>query len=447
MSQEYNRLGKRGRNVIATIIISLVTCVLLIFSILFYPKIRIKNFVFNSYWIICVVGALAILISNSVSLIEVLNGLFEDTIINPIKILLLFFSMTFLSIFLDEVGLFRYLASFLVRNFKSNQKLLFITLYFMVAILTIFTSNDIVILTFTPFICYFSKNAKINPIPYLVAEFAAANTYSMMLIIGNPTNIYLATSANIDFISYFNVMALPTLLAGIVQIVLMFIIFNKSLNQQIEIEDESKRIKSKLDLTFGMIHLLICLLLLVISSYVNLDMWIICLICAFSLIVCIILSHIIRHKKLKIILKATKRLPFNLIPFVISMFIIVLALNKQGVTNIIFNFLGEDNLIIKYGLSSFLTSNLINNLPMSVLFSNIINFSDINLCNQAIFATIIGSNLGAFLTPVGALAGIMFTDLVSKQEINFSFKTFIKYGSIITIPTLIASLFGLFLVA
>ena len=32
-------------------------------------------------------------------------------------------------------------------------------MYVMVAILTIFTSNDIVILTFTPFICYFAKNA------------------------------------------------------------------------------------------------------------------------------------------------------------------------------------------------------------------------------------------------------------------------------------------------
>ena len=129
------------------------------------------------------------------------------------------------------------------------------------------------------------------------------------------------------------------------------------------------------------------------------------------------------------------------------MFVIVLALNKQGITGYIASFLGQDNLILKYGVSSFVSSNLINNIPMSVLFSNIINFSDINLCNQAIYATIIGSNLGAFLTPVGALAGIMFTDLVSKQEINFSFKTFIKYGSIITIPTLIASLFGLFLVA
>jgi arsenical pump membrane protein len=52
----------------------------------------------------------------------------------------------------------------------------------------------------------------------------------------------------------------------------------------------------------------------------------------------------------------------------------------------------------------------------------------------------VGSNLGAFLTPVGALAGIMFTDLVRKQNIEFSFKTFIKYGSIISIPTLIVSL-------
>lgn len=443
ISQEYNRLGKRGRNVITTTIISLVTCVLLIFSILFYPKIRIKKFVFNSYWIICVVGALAILISNSVSLTEVLNGLFEDTIINPIKILLLFFSMTFLSIFLDEVGLFRYLASILVKYFKSNQRLLFLTLYLMVAILTIFTSNDIVILTFTPFICYFSKNAKINPIPYLVAEFAAANTYSMMLIIGNPTNIYLATSSNIDFISYFKVMAIPTLIAGLVQITLMFIIFNKSLKEKVSLDETKARVKSKLDLTFGLGHLLICLVLLVISSYVNLDMWIVCLICASSLIACIIFSHLIRHKKLKIILKTTKRLPFNLIPFVISMFIIVLALNKQGVTEYISSFLGQDHLIVKYGVSSFISSNLINNIPMSVLFSNVINIPDSTLRLQAIYSTIIGSNLGAFLTPIGALAGIMFTDLVRKQEIEFSFKTFIKYGVIISLPTLAAALISL----
>lgn len=429
-----------------TIIISILTCLMLICSILFFPKLQIKNIKLNTYWIVCFIGAILILIFNGVSFNDAIEGLFADSIINPIKILLLFFSMTFLSIFLDEVGLFRYLANFLVKHFKSNQRQLFLTLYLMVAILTIFTSNDIVILTFTPFICYFAKNTKINPIPYLVAEFAAANTYSMILIIGNPTNIYLATSSNIDFISYFNVMWLPTICAGIVQIVLMFILFNKSLKKEISIDEQKARVKSKMDLSFGLGHLLVCLFLLVISSYANLDMWLICLVCALSLIVCIIISHLLRHKKLKIILKTTKRLPFNLIPFVISMFIIVLALNKQGITNYISSILGETNLIFKYGISSFVSSNLINNIPMSVLFSNIINFSDTTLQNQAIYSTIIGSNLGAFLTPVGALAGIMFTDLVHKQEIEFSFKTFIKYGGIISIPTLVVALLVLSIV-
>lgn len=431
---------------IEAIIISIVTCIVLILSILFFPKIKIKNFELNTYWIICLIGAILILSFNCVSINDSLNGLFSDSSINPIKILLLFFSMTFLSIFLDEVGFFRFLAALLIKNCKTNQKALFLTLYIMVAILTVFTSNDIVILTFTPFICYFSKNAKINPIPYLVAEFAAANTYSMMLIIGNPTNIYLATSSNIDFISYLQVMILPTLCAGIVQLGLMFFVFRKSLSVNISIDDELVNVRSKLDLTFGLGHLSTCLILLVISSYLNFDMWLICLICALSLIMCIIVSHLFRHKKMSIIFHTFKRLPFDLIPFVISMFIIVLALNKQGVTDYISSLLGESNVIIKYGLSSFLASNLINNIPMSVLFSNIINISDTLLHQKAIYSTIVGSNLGAFLTPIGALAGIMFTDLVHKQNIKYSFMSFIKYGVIFSLPTLLVALLVLFFV-
>ena len=425
---------------VPAIIISIMTCLLLICSILFFPKIKIKKVEINSYWIVCLIGAFLILIFNSVTISETINGLFSDSVINPIKILLLFFSMTFLSIFLDEVGLFQFLATVLIGKCRANQKTLFLLLYIMVAILTIFTSNDIVILTFTPFICYFSKNAKINPIPYLVAEFAAANTYSMILVIGNPTNIYLATSLGIDFISYFKVMAVPTLICGLIQLGIMLLLFRKRLNVEIFMDEELFKIKSKLDLTFGLGHLLVCLVLLIVSSYWNLEMWIICLICAFSLMICIVISHILRHKKINILLYTSQRLPFNLIPFVLSMFVIVLALNKQGVTEYISSFFGETNTILKYGVSSFFASNLINNIPMSVLFSNIISSSSSLIQLKACYSTIIGSNLGAFLTPIGALAGIMFTDLVHKQNISFSFLSFIKYGVLISLPTLIVAL-------
>ena len=135
-----------------------------------------------------------------------------------------------------------------------------------------------------------------------------------------------------------------------------------------------------------------------------------------------------------------KRLPYELIPFVLSMFVVVLSLDKHEVTTHISNILGEKNIILKYGVLSFISANLINNIPMSVLFSTIPNFTDSIQTSQAIYSTIIGSNLGAFLTPIGALAGIMFMDLVRKQEVKFSFGTFIKYGIIIMVPTLFIAL-------
>ena len=82
---------------------------------------------------------------------------------------------------------------------------------------------------------------------------------------------------------------------------------------------------------------------------------------------------------------------------------------------------------------------------MSILFSNTpVALSDGQYL-RAIFASIIGSNIGAFLTPIGALAGIMFSNLLSKYEMKFTFLDFIKYGSIISIPVLAVSLLMLFL--
>ena len=61
-----------------------------------------------------------------------------------------------------------------------------------------------------------------------------------------------------------------------------------------------------------------------------------------------------------------------------------------------------------------------------------------------IYASIVGSNIGAFLTPLGALAGIMFVGLVNKYEIKFRFIDFIKYGVVIAIPTISIALLMLF---
>lgn len=431
-------------NTIWTIIIAGITFIGITLSILLFPHIKIKHIKLDTYWIIALLGAVILVATTLCPIDEIINSWTSSTAVNPIKILILFFSMTVLSIYLDELGLFRFLASVAVNKAKGHQHVLFFVLYFLVAVLTIFTSNDIVILTFTPFICFFCKHAKINPLPYLIAEFAAANTWSMMFIIGNPTNIYLGTAAGITFIGYFKVMLLPTIIAGLVELLIIYLLFHKHLKQPI-CNDEKVvvQIESKLDLIIGGAHLLVCLVFLVISPYINVEMWLIALICALSLLISSLIIRIATRKEWIYLEDCFKRLPYQLIPFVLSMSIVVIALNYQGIASKIGEILNHGSLIFNYGVSSYLFSNIINNIPMSILYSNIPTALTNGEYLKATFASIVGSNIGAFLTPIGALAGIMFSNLLTKYEMKFTFLDFIKYGAIISIPVLSAALLSL----
>ena len=77
---------------------------------------------------------------------------------------------------------------------------------------------------------------------------------------------------------------------------------------------------------------------------------------------------------------------------------------------------------------------------MSVLFCSIIEPLSGAVQTQAVFATVIGSNLGAFLTPIGALAGIMWQNILRHHGIKFGYVDFLKIGTTVAIPTLMAAL-------
>ncbi|MDE6201685.1 MAG: hypothetical protein K2M47_07435 [Clostridiales bacterium] len=427
------------------IVICSITCVAMILSILFFPKIRIGKISIDTYWLITLAGACILLACGGASIKAVGDALISDTAVNPVKILVLFVSMTVLSIFLDELGFFRFLASVVLKKSKTSQTKLFLLLYITVSVLTVFTSNDVIILSFTPFICYFAKNAEINPLPYLAAEFVAANTWSMALVIGNPTNIYLATASGIDFVQYLKVSIVPTVAAGLVAFLALFLLFRKKLAAPIEGEAETVVIQDKLLLWVGIVHLAACTVLLAIGSYVNIEMWIVSACAVGSLFIISGVIAIVRRQKPAAMLGCVKRAPYQLIPFVLSMFILIIALNENGVTAAIGKLLGGSLPILKYGTTSFLASNLINNIPMSVLFSSIIQSTGGVAGTGAVFATIIGSNLGALFTPIGALAGIMWSNILNKHEVKFKYIDFLKIGVVVALPTLAAALGSLWL--
>ena len=437
-------------NTIAVLSIFLVTCAALITLVFVKPAVMIGGKKISIFWLAPLCGAIALTVGGFITPAEIAAGLTSAGDVNPIKILLLFFSMTMMSVYLDEIGFFRLLAHKVLSRAKGSQTTLFFLLYGLVSVLTVFTSNDIIVLTFTPFICHFARSARIDPLPYLVSEFVAANTWSMALIIGNPTNIYLMSGTGVSFLSYTAKMIIPTAMAGLVSLGVLYLIFRKKLKAPLNPEDSPAPTVDLPTEVIGLVHLGGCILLLSVSSFLSLPMWLITCLFFLSLVVFTMAIGFFRRRSVFLIARCIIRAPWDLAPFVLSMFILVLALGKYGITGALGGFLSQPETVggtvASFGISSFLSANVVNNIPMSVLYSSVIGGMESSpLTVAALFSAVIGSNLGAFFTPTGALAGIMWTGQLHDHGVSFSFTRFVKYGATVAVPAMAAALLGLWL--
>jgi arsenical pump membrane protein len=264
----------------------------------------------------------------------------------------------------------------------------------------------------------------------------------MTLIIGNPTNIYLASSAGIDFLEYLKIMILPSMVCAVGAFFLLLAIFHKQLREPMLLDDAPVQLGNKFLLITGIVHLVVAIIALSVCSYINIEMYIPCAVIAGSLMIFAFVYLLVKKQGLSLFLRVFKRLPYALAPFVLSMFVIVLALNKCGFTEMVAKAFNNGDSIFIYGLTSFLSANVLNNIPMSVLFADGLSLAGLVGVDYygALYASIIGSNIGAYLTPVGALAGIMWLSILKKHDYPLSFAKFMTYGVMISIPLMILAL-------
>lgn len=435
---------------------SLLTIYLILRRRHLHVRLGLRNIRIDSYLLGALLGPLLIIVFGILNVSQILTGLGGVGSLNPFGILILFLAMVFMSIFLDITGFFEYCARLAFKHAGGNGRRLFFTVYITISVLTVFTSNDIIILTFTPFIYYFSKNAGIDPKPYLIAEFFAANTWSMMLYIGNPTNIVLAAAFDLRFDEYTRWMLLPTLTAGLLNMLLLYVFFRNTIDKPLlhtKTIDPQSAITDKTSTILGLTILGGCIISLAIAPSLGIEMWMISLVFALALLgillfrdSLVILSKEHFDKKHITVPQTLKKIPFSIIPFVLSLFITVEALRIYGITEdigVFFNAIigtSTTNATFVYGLTSAFSANIINNIPMTVAYVPIAGAANQTIQLPAVLATTIGSNLGANITPIGALAGIMWMSILRDKEVNLTFREFIKYGLLITPLTLIACL-------
>lgn len=425
--------------------------VLVIYLILKRPIFRIpftQKFIKIDYGLAPIIGVALLAITFSIGGSSIVNGISGTETIKPYAILILFMSLAYICVSLDSTGFFAYLSLLAMKAAKGNGRRLFLYFFMLSSFLTLFTSNDIVILTLTPIIYYFSKNAKVDPVPFLIAEFFAANIWSAALYIGNPTNIIVAQAYNISFVEYSKWMVLPTIAAGVTCLALLLLIFRRRIPKKFHVPTAppESAFKSKGGAIFGSITLACCLFTLSMSPLINVPIWAITLFFAGVMLVHDLLRyHILAaHKPEKEAVSympripaISSRIPWKIVPFVLGLFIMVESLSVYGWTDKFASSISavSTNVFLAVfimGVLSSFTSNIMNNQPMTILFTrtlqNNLFIAPAAATKGSMFALILGSNFGANLTMIGALAGIMWGKILMDKGCPISFKEFSKYG-------------------
>lgn len=148
-----------------------------------------------------------------------------------------------------------------------------------------------------------------------------------------------------------------------------------------------------------------------------------------------------------------KKTPWHILLFAFSIYIIVKSLDNAGLTEILIDWIkpfasmGEASLLAAFGLLLTFLSNIFNNLP-SVMIGTLSLLGmglDPQHVHLAYMATIIGSDIGSLLTPVGTLATLIWMFMLRSSKIHMTWKQYMRVTFIVIPIGLIVSLVCLYI--
>lgn len=430
-------------------LLALFTAVLLILK---HPSVRVpftSKSLHLDYGLAPLLCALALLAIPSMPALTLLKGgILGCSYVRSYSIIVLILSLSYICISLDSTGFFEYISLHAVRAAGSSGIRLFIYLFLITSLLTMFTSNDAVILTITYIVLYTCTHAKIDSTPYLLAQFFAANISSMGLYIGNPTNIVIADVFKITFTRFAEWMLLPAILASFTCLMLLLLIFRRRIPRTIKIPEVNPQnfLRDRNGAIFGLLMLSGMLLLMSLpNELTGIQPWAIALFFAMTMALYDFLSGGSRTRAV------LRRMPWKIAPFLIGLFIIIEAMALSGwsylLASQISHLISTGAFVGFFGLAtiSALGASVMNNHTMTVFLIRTISeeltphLSEGNWIHST-FALVIGSNLGANYMLTGSLAGLMWSKILSDKGVKISFLEFSKYGfMVMPLVTLAAS--------
>ncbi|XEC93460.1 arsenic transporter [Paenibacillus tarimensis] len=388
-----------------------------------------------------------------------------------------------MSIVLESIGFFRWAAYNMIGYAKGSGNRLFVYVMLLCFLMTLFFNNDGSILITTPIILQMTRMLGLKlkqQFPYLISGALIATAASAPVGVSNLANLIALEIVGLSLNRYATLMFVPSLIGIVFMSGLLFLMFYPVLPKRIGLfpsspDKEQTRDQGRarhwyyaapLDKKPAFHPLMdhpeeppvdwqlfrICISLVVairigffIGSAFGVPVELVAVTGACLLIIVRWYWTGIGAKDL------FHKTPWSILIFAISIYVIISAVQSIGLTALIVGVLepyisygGLGTVLWTGGLMTIM-SNLFNNLP-SIMIGTLA-LTELNLDEStlqiAYLANIIGSDVGALLTPLGTLASLLWMFQLRKEKVPVTWKMYLKVTICVVPVGLIVSLLSL----
>jgi arsenical pump membrane protein len=341
--------------------------------------------------------------------------------------------MMLLSELARREGVFDWLASLAVKTAKGSPTRLFLLVYLVGTMVTVFLSNDATAVVLTPAVYAAVKKAGTKALPYLLICAFIANAASFVLPISNPANLVVYGKHLPALFPWLRTFLLPSICSILATYAVLRWTSRKDLTD--DIHDGCDPVELSQEGRFAAWGIAVTGAILIGASGFGLDLGLPTCISAAGAVL------LVTRARSKDLGEIIKEVSWSVLPLVAGLFVLVEAVNQAGALHSLGSILQScaqmpkefGTLATSFGIAGL--SNVVNNLPSGLLAGGALE--TIQVPPHIRDAVLVGVDLGPNLSVTGSLATVLWLIALRREGEHISGWQFLKTGLFVMPPALL----------